>query len=254
MSKVVHRFDILGVQMSAVNMKDACEVVENLIQKKSKGYVCVSPVSTIMECFDNPKLKEIVNRADLVTPDGMPSVWIGKRRGFKEMSRVYGPDLMLAICQLSADKGYKSFLYGATDDVLEKLQVNLKKRFPKLNICGKFAPPFRALTSEEDRNIIQEINKANPDCLWVGLGSPKQDIWISQHRAQLNVPVMFAVGAAFDFIAGSKPQAPKWMQQAGLEWLFRLCSEPTRLWRRYLIGNTLFVYYYIRESLKRKFS
>ncbi len=250
--KKVKSFDVLGVDISAINMTQAIGVVEDLIKNKEKGYVIVSPVSTIMECFYNPQLKEIVNKADLVTPDGMPSVWIGKNRGFKDMGRVYGPDLMLAVCELSSQKGYKHYFYGATDDVLEKLTANIKKRFPNLAICGKFSPPFRALTKEEDAKICQDIEKACPDCLWVGLGSPKQDFWINEHRGKLNAPVMFAVGAAFDFIAGTKPQAPRWMQRSGLEWLFRLGSEPQRLWKRYLVGNSLFVFHYFRESLMRK--
>lgn len=253
MEEKIKRFDILGVRMSAVNMQEACQMVESLVETKQKGYVSVCPVSTIMECFYNPQIKTIVNNATIVTPDGMPSVWIGRQRGFKNMDRVYGPDLMLAVCELSVEKGYKHYFYGTTDEVLNKLETSLNKRFPNLRVCGKVAPPFRPLTKQEDERAIEDINRANPDFLWVGLGSPKQDIWIKEHRDRLNVPVMFAVGAAFDFIAGTKPQAPKWIQRSGLEWLFRLMCEPKRLWRRYLVGNTLFVYHLSKDYFYKFF-
>lgn len=246
----VQRFDILGVMMSAINMNDALKVVERLIAERRKGYVCVSPVSTILECYENEKIRDIVNQAALVTPDGMPSVWIGKRKGFQNMGRVYGPDLMKAVCNLSQVKGYRNFFYGATPEVLERLKTNLLVQFPKLNICGVCSPPFRALSDEEDRQLVEQINRAQADIVWVGLGSPKQDIWMAQHKDRLSAYVLCGVGAAFDFISGTKKQAPYWMQRCGLEWLFRLCTEPRRLWRRYLIGNTKFIYLLIKEKIK----
>ena len=250
--KNIERFEILGVQFSAINLNDASRVIEDLIEQKKKGYVCVCPVSTILECIRDDHFRRIVNEATLVTPDGMPSVWIGKRRGFKSMERVYGPDLMLAVCDLSRRKGYRHYFYGATDEVLNSLELKLKERFPQLNVCGKFAPPFRPLTEKEDEEIMKIINQSAPDVLWVGLGSPKQDLWISSHRQTLDVPVMLAVGAAFDFLSGAKPQAPRWMQLSGLEWLFRLCTEPARLWRRYLIGNTQFILLMLKDAIRKK--
>ena len=249
---VIPRFNVLGVRISAMDMTEACTAVESLIKNKEKGYVCVCPVSTIMECVHDAAVMRVVNNATLVTPDGMPTVWIGKTRGFKNMDRVYGPDLMLEICRISSSKGYRHFFYGATAEVLEKLEAALKKRFPGLEICGKFAPPFRPLTKDEDEKIVGLINAAKPDCLWVGLGSPKQDLWIDAHRAVLEVPVMLAVGAAFDFHAGTKPQAPRWMQRTGFEWLFRLGTEPRRLWRRYLMGNSEFLYLLLKESWHKR--
>ena len=168
------------------------------------------------------------------------------------MDRVYGPDLVLTICELSAKQGYRNFFYGATDDVLNRLEIALKEKFPGLNICGKFAPPFRTLTQQEDVEIVEIINHASPDIIWVGLGSPKQDLWIEEHRNKLNCSVMLAVGAAFDFLSGVKPQAPRWLQRTGLEWFFRLCCEPNRLWKRYLIGNTQFVYLFFKSQFKSK--
>jgi N-acetylglucosaminyldiphosphoundecaprenol N-acetyl-beta-D-mannosaminyltransferase len=248
----VPSFNVLDVQVSAINMDDAVRVLENCITTQAKGYVSVCPVSTIMECVQDAQFREIVNQATLVTPDGMPCVWIGKRQGFKNMGRVYGPDLMLKMCEVSSQKGYKNYFYGATDAVLEKLKQSLKESFPSLNIVGTYAPPFRPLTPEEDQRIVDDINRSGADLVWVGLGSPKQDRWIYAHRAQLNASVLLGVGAAFDFLSGTKPQAPRWMQRAGLEWFFRLCSEPQRLWKRYLVGNTQFLYLLAKQSFKKK--
>ncbi len=250
----INRFNILGVQFSALNLKQATEIVGEFIEKKLKGYVCVCPVSTIMACQEDKDFLNIVNSASLVTLDGMPSVWIGKLKGYSHISRVYGPDLMLEVCALSEQRGYRNYFYGATEDVLNKLEYRLKQKFPKINICGKYAPPFRPLTKQEDAQIIEQINQANPDMIWVGLGSPKQDIWIHEHRNQLNASMCFAVGAAFDFLSGTKPQAPRWMQRSGLEWLFRFLSEPKRLGKRYLVGNTKFIYLLIKDCLRKKVS
>jgi len=251
-TKKADQLDILGVNLSVINMDDARRVIVDLIRENKQGYVSVCPVSTIMACQKNERLRKIVNSANLVTPDGMPSVWIGKARGFKNIERVYGPDLMLSLCQISSQKGYRNYFYGATDEVLNALRDTLQERFPGLHICGQYAPPYRELTEEEDKKIIQHINNAAPDILWIGLGSPKQDIWIDEHRQELNVGVSLAVGAAFDFLSGTKPQAPRWMQKSGLEWFFRLCCEPRRLWRRYFVGNTMFIYLMIKDVFKKK--
>lgn len=250
--KKVERFDILNVKISAINLSQACAILDEYIYYRKKGYVCVSPVSTIMECQRDKRLLNIVNSATLTTPDGMPSVWIGKRKGFKHMGRVYGPDLMLALCDLSQQKGYSHYFYGATTEVLDKLKDKFKKRFPALKIVGSYAPPFRALSPEEGQAIAEEINKLKPDVVWVGLGSPKQDYWMAHYRPVLEAPMFLGVGAAFDFLSDCKPQAPRWMQRIGLEWLFRLACEPQRLWRRYLIGNTKFIYLLIKEYLRGK--
>lgn len=247
----IKTFNILGINFSAVNLPEACQYIEELLLQKAKTYVCVCPVSTIMAAQEDEEFRNIVNSADLVTTDGMPSVWIGKLKGYKSIGRVYGPDLMLKFCELSQAKGYRHYFYGATEEVLHKLSRRLKERFPRLVICGQYAPAFRELTEEEDQVIVDQINATNPDIVWVGLGSPKQDLWITRHRDRVDASVFLAVGAAFDFLSGNKPQAPRWIQRAGLEWFFRLCCEPHRLWYRYLIGNTKFIYLLVKDCFRK---
>lgn len=251
MEQVKH-FDILGVKIAAVNLTEAIGYVDRLVREKSRNYICVAPVSTIVSCQEDARYKEVVNKAGMVTPDGMPTVWLGKLKGYMNMDRVYGPDLMVMVCQAGESRGYRHYFYGATADVCDLLEKKLKERFPLLNVAGKFSPPFRDLSQDEDKDIIETINRANPDILWVGLGSPKQDFWMHEHRDKLKVPVMIGVGAAFDFLSGQKKQAPRWIQRCGLEWLFRLCCEPRRLWRRYLVGNTKFLYLLLLDNFKKK--
>lgn len=243
----LNKICILGVKISAIDMSDACLAVEEAVLKRQKKYICVCPVSTIMECRKDALVLTSVNSANLATPDGMAVVWIGRLLGHKNIRRVYGPDLMQNICDISVKKGYQNYFFGSTQNTLDKLQEKLSKQYPGLNINGSFSPPFRQLTAEEDEKIVEEINLKDPDIIWVGLGSPKQDLWMYEHRDRINAPVMIGVGAAFDFIAGTKRQAPVWMRNSGLEWLFRLITEPKRLWRRYLIDYPLFVYYLLVE-------
>lgn len=247
-----NRFYILNVGISAIDMDDACWLIEEAISRRQKRYICVCPVSTIMECKKNEKVIQCVNSADLVTPDGMAVVWLGRMQGHKNIRRVYGPELMERVCAISAKNGYKNYLYGSTQEVLGKLKERLIKRYPGLIISGMFSPPFRQLSNDEDSKIVEEINNNAPDIIWVGLGSPKQDLWMYEHRDRINAAVMIGVGAAFDFLAGTKLQAPRWIRESGLEWLFRLLTEPKRLWRRYLINNSLFIYYVAKDYLLRK--
>ena len=207
-----------------------------------------------MECKRDKKVLISVNCADLATPDGMAVVWIGKMLGYKNIRRVYGPELMQEVCSISAKNGYKNYLFGSSQDVLNKLRVELNKEYPGLIINGSFSPPFRHFTREEDERMVEDINSANSDIVWVGLGSPKQDLWMYEHRERIHAPVLIGVGAAFDFLSGVKPQAPRWIRNNGFEWLFRLATEPKRLWRRYLINNFLFIYYVGIELFLRAFS
>lgn len=224
-------------------------VIEGWIAQGEPHYVCVSGMHGIMECQRDERLREIHNAAGLVTPDGMSLVWLCKLRGYRQVERVYGPDLMLALCARSAARGYRHFFYGASHSVLEALTDRLSARFAGLDVAGTFAPPFRPLTPQEDEEAMRRINEARPDVVWVGLSTPKQERWMADHIARLAAPVLIGVGAAFDFHAGVKRQAPRWMQRSGLEWFFRLISEPRRLWRRYLVNIPLFAWYLVLEAL-----
>lgn len=244
-------FEVLGTKISAINLEMAVAQIADWIKARTKVYVCVAPVSTVMDCQDDPNYRQIINRADMVTPDGMPIVWLGRRSGQKQVSRTYGPDLMESVCGAGQAKGYKHFFYGGNQKTADALSQSLKKRFPQIQIVGEHVPGFLAVGEREDPQVIEKINRSGADILWVGLGSPKQDYWMSLHRHQIAVPVIIGAGAAFDFLAGTKPQAPRWMQRSGLEWVFRLCCEPRRLWKRYLVGNTRFIFLLLTQPLRK---
>jgi len=236
------RVNVLGVGVSAITMAQALTIIDEWIARREAHYVCVTGVHGVMESHRDSSLRQIHNAAGLVTPDGMPLVWLSHLKGFRHVERVYGPDLMLALCEHSLTTGYRHFLYGGAEGVPDQLAANLKQRFPGLQIVGTYSPPFHALSKLEDEWVVEMINQAHPDIVWVGLSTPKQEYWMGAHVGRLTAPVLIGVGAAFDFHAGSKTQAPRWMQRSGLEWLFRLSQEPRRLWRRYLLSNSLFLY------------
>lgn len=238
----IPRANILGVGVSAVNMEMALATIDGWIADRAAHYVCVTPVHSIMECYDAPDVRHIYNRAGMVTPDGMPVVWLTRSAGHPHVRRVYGPDLMLALCAHSMARGYRHYFYGGADGVAEELARTLQARFPGLAVAGWESPPFRDLSAQEDAAVCARIRAAQPDIVWVGLGAPKQERWMAGHVTQLGVPALIGVGAAFDFLTGRKPQAPRWMQRSGLEWLFRLASEPRRLFRRYLSANSRFLW------------
>ncbi len=246
------RTNILGVGISAITMTQALAQIAAWLDARTCHYISVCTVQTIMECQRDKAMHRAVNGAGLATPDGMPLVWLSRWRGHAGVSRVYGPDLMLALCALSVEKGYSHYFYGGAQGVPTLLADRLKQRFPGLQVAGAYSPPFRALTAEEDAHIITQINQAAPDVIWVGLGTPKQDLWMAAHRSRLTAPVLIGVGAAFDFHTGRIPQAPKWMQDAGLEWFFRLIHEPRRLWYRYLVYNPWIVLLVLAQSLRIK--
>lgn len=243
------RVDVLGVRVSAVNMEQALGTIEGWISSRRPHYVCVSGVHGVMESREDEELRRIHNAAGLVTPDGMPLVWLAYLNGFKQVERVYGPDLMLALCERSVARGYRHFFYGGAEGVPEKLANRLQRRFPGLQVAGCYSPPFRPLTDEEDERIVQSINEKEPDIVWVGLSTPKQERWMAAHVGRLSAPVLIGVGAAFDFHSGLKRQAPRWMQRSGTEWIFRLITEPRRLGRRYLVNNPTFVLLMLRQML-----
>lgn len=235
---------ILKTRVDALQIPDIIQYMEDCIAKNTRhNYIIVANVDTIMQSKFNSQMQEAVNASSLSAPDGFPLLVMQRLYGNPLKKRAYGPDLMKDFLRISEEKKYSHFFYGATEAALSKLTNNLKALFPKVLIRGAYSPPFRPLAPDEDKSIMEMINKAAPDVLWVGLGCPKQELWMHSHREKLNVPVMVGVGAAFDFLAGTKPQAPRWVRESGFEWLFRLITEPKRLWRRYLVNDSLFIYY-----------
>jgi N-acetylglucosaminyldiphosphoundecaprenol N-acetyl-beta-D-mannosaminyltransferase len=235
------RVNVLGVGISVLNLRTALAAIADAVRARRKGYICVTGVHGVMEAQDDAAFKNILNGALLCTPDGMPMVWAGKLNGHRDMSRVYGPDLMLDVCAWSETSGGKHFFYGGADGVAELLAQKLKTKFPKLEVVGTFTPPFRALNADEVNQLQEQISTAQPDILWVGLSTPKQEKFMAEFLPKLDATLMIGVGAAFDFHSGRMPQAPRWMQRSGLEWFYRLCGEPRRLAKRYGRNNPLFV-------------
>jgi N-acetylglucosaminyldiphosphoundecaprenol N-acetyl-beta-D-mannosaminyltransferase len=247
------RVDVLGVGVSVIDMNDAVATIERWIADDGRYYVCITGVHGVMESRRDETLRRIHNRAGMVTPDGMPLVWFLRLLGRRHVRRVYGPDLMRTMTAISSERGYRQFYYGGAPGVAETLRQTLVKAFPKLEVVGMFCPPFRALTPQEDEAIVDTINVLRPDIVWVGLSTPKQELWMADHLGRISAPVMIGVGAAFDFLAGTKRQAPVWMQRHGLEWLFRLCSEPRRLWRRYAYIVPAFTILALGALIRRPF-
>ena len=251
---MTNRVNILGVGISVLNLRTALAAIAAAVCERRKGYICVTGVHGVMEAQDDAGFKKILNDAFLCTPDGMPMVWAGKLDGHREMRRVYGPDLMLDVCAWSETSGAKHFFYGGAEGVAELLVKKLKGKFPKLQVVGTFTPPFRALDWIEEKSLVAQIAAAQPDILWVGLSTPKQEKFMAEFLPKLDATLMIGVGAAFDFHSGRVKQAPRWMQRSGLEWLYRLGSEPRRLWKRYLRNNPLFLLnFFAQQTGLKKF-
>jgi N-acetylglucosaminyldiphosphoundecaprenol N-acetyl-beta-D-mannosaminyltransferase len=216
--------------------------MDGTVAAGGRGYICVAATHTVMVAQEDDAAMDAVLGASLVVPDGQPLVWALRALGRPLPDRVYGPDLMLRHCERAAANGSRIFLYGGRNQgALVQLTLNLRRRFPGLRVVGGCSPPFRDLAEEELDAVAQEINRSDADIVWVGIGVPKQEKWMAAMRDRLDAPVLVGVGAAFDFHAGLVPQAPAWMQSAGLEWAFRLAQEPRRLWKRYLRYNPRFV-------------
>ena len=235
------RVSILGVRVSALTMQRATSTMERWIRNGERHYVCITGVHGVMESQRDAELMAIHNAAGLVTPDGMPMVWMSHWLGHPEVERVYGPSLLQEMSRISALQGYRNFFYGSRPETLGNLTAALTARHPGLNIVGSLSPPFRPLTAEEDEAEVERINASGAQIVWVGLSTPKQERWMASHVHRLKASVLVGVGAAFDFAAGEKPQAPAWMQRSGLEWAFRLASEPRRLAGRYFRNNPAFI-------------
>lgn len=243
------RVNMLGVGVMPLDLTRAVDTLDRWRETGRRDYVCCVSVHGLIVAQEDPAVRSAINGAGLATTDGMPLVWWCRRAGFADASRVYGPDLLAAMCDVGIQRGYRHYFYGGSPAVVEQLVARLTQRYPGLQVVGHHAPPFRALTEAEDAADIAAINAARPDFVWVGLGMPKQEKWIASHVGKIQAAALLGVGAAFDFHAGTKPHAPRWMQRSGLEWLFRLITEPRRLAYRYLVGNTTFVILTARQLL-----
>lgn len=233
--------NVLGVGISAINLEQAVQLSDDLLQSGRKGYVCVTGVHGIMEARRDERLAQILSRAFLCTPDGMPTVWLGRLQGYRDMRRVYGPDYMLAMCRLSAHRKYRHFLYGGGAGIAERLKRRLEALVPGIEIAGTFTPPYRPLNPYEQARLIAAVHQCQPDIVWVGLSTPKQERFMAEYIDKLDTKFMAGVGAAFDIHAGTLKDASPWVKQCGLQWLDRLIREPRRLWKRYLLNNPRFV-------------
>jgi N-acetylglucosaminyldiphosphoundecaprenol N-acetyl-beta-D-mannosaminyltransferase len=251
----LNEFLVLGVHVNAVQIPDVISKMEAWVaHREPVHYIAVTGMHGITEALHDADFRRILNQASLVVPDGYPLVVLGRRKGFPLARRVYGPELMVTFCRETASRGYRHFFYGSAPGVAEDLSQRFVAQFPGLLSAGAFSPPYRPLRPDEEAAICNTINAAQPDVLWVGLSTPKQEKWMAAFRERLRVPVMVGVGAAFDFHTGRISQAPAWMRENGLEWSYRLFQEPKRLWRRYLLGGSEFVFNVALQELGlRKF-
>ncbi len=242
---------ILGVPVSLVGLETAVDTILGWAKNGQAQYVCVRDVHGVMRAQESPELMALHEGAGLVTPDGMPLVWLARHRGHHEVTQTCGSDLVIELCRASVDLGIRHYFYGGKPGVAERLAAVLTDRFPGLQVAGMYCPPFRALTSEEDAQITAEIAATRPHIVWVGLSTPTQEFWMRDHVGRIPGATLMGVGAAFDFHTGDVKRAPHWMRRRGLEWLHRLWSEPRRLWRRYLLLAPQFVRQAVSEELRR---
>lgn len=233
--------NIMGVNLAAIDMEWLVDFTKKNIKELSGDYLCVSNVHTTVMSYDDESYCAVQNGGIMAIPDGGPLSSVGRRRGFSEMKRTPGPDYMKEILKISAKEGYRHYFYGSTEGTLDKLQKTLNQDYQGVVIAGMYSPPFRQLSEEEDEEIIRAINESNADFIWVGLGAPKQERWMSAHQGKVK-GFMVGVGAAFDYEAGNIDRAPMWMQKINLEWLYRLLQEPKRLFKRYFYTNTKFIW------------
>jgi N-acetylglucosaminyldiphosphoundecaprenol N-acetyl-beta-D-mannosaminyltransferase len=245
----MRKINILNVGVHAQRFDDAAARLLHWSQEPTaRRYVCTCPVYTLMVTQELPEAHTAITGADMVTADGMPIAWVQRWRGVPYAERCHGPGLMRAVCKASAGTGIRHYLWGGAEGVPEALEQALHQQYGDVNVVGAYSPPFEAVGTPPNPEHIERINAAKPDIVWVGLGSPKQDVWMHLYREHLDAPLLIGVGAAFDFISGRKRQAPEWMGEMGLEWSFRLMQEPRRLGRRYLKYNSLFVWQVLREG------
>lgn len=241
---------VAGAPIDAITWEETCAVITGWAQRRESRYVCICNVHSVITAQEDPDFHDVIQSADMATPDGAPVAWMMRRLGYRDQMRINGPDLMFRYCAQAAQRDESIFLYGNTPQTLERLQRRLLDVFPALKIAGSYSPPFRALTPQEDAEVIQRINASGARTVWVSLGCPKQERWMAAHRGRIQA-VMLGVGAAFDYHAGTLQRAPLWMQRHGLEWLHRFWSEPRRLGRRYLVTNTKFTVQVVKQLLGR---
>lgn len=233
--------NILGVNIAAIDMNWLLDFTDKYIKELSGDYMCVSNVHTTVTSFEDKSFCDVQNGGILAIPDGGPLSTVGRKRGYKSMKRTTGPSYMEEILKISAQKGYRHYFYGSTEETLEKLYKALQHDNPGLQIAGMYSPPFRPLTEEENRLVVERINETQPDFVWIGLGAPKQERWMAEHQGKIN-GFMVGVGAGFDYFAGNISRAPEWMQKTNLEWVHRLMQDPKRLFGRYWHTNTKFIW------------
>lgn len=237
--------NILGVNINVTNMNKTVDYICSNIDILKGNYICVSNVHTTVMSYENEEYRNIQNSGAMALPDGGPLSFVSRKRGFKGAERVTGPDLMLEIFKISKEKNLKHYFYGSTQQTLDELKDKLFNKYPDIEIVGMYSPPFRKLTREEDYRVIKEINDSNADFIWIGLGAPKQEVWMYEHKNKIN-GLMIGVGAGFDYHAEKINRAPEWMQRYSLEWLYRLLQDPKRLFKRYVETNTKFIYYLVK--------
>ncbi len=235
------RVNVLGVGITPLRAEEMMQLMASAIAQNAKGYICVTGVHGVMEAQTDHGLRSIINKSLLTTADGRPTVWVGWLQGFRRMTQVTGPDLMLHVCAESARKGYTHFFYGGDVGVAEQLKTNLEQRFPGLRVVGTYTPPFRPLNPEEQKELQELVARLKPDMFWVGLSTPKQERFMDEYLPKLDTKLMIGVGAAFDIHTGRIKDSPDWLQAMGLQWVHRMCQEPRRLWKRYLYNNPRFI-------------
>ncbi len=235
------RANVLGIGVSALNMEKALTLICAALDTGRKGYICATDVRAIVDARRDLQLRRILNESFLTLPDGKPTVWVGRIQHFRKMDQVGGPELMLELCRVSEERGYTHFLFGGKPGVADELRRVLLHRYRHLRIVGTYTPPFRALSAGEQAGLVRDINSLRPDVFWVGISTPKQERFMAEYLPKLDVTLMVGVGAAFDFHTGRVRSAPIWMKRAGLAWMFRICQEPRRLWKRYCFGIPFFL-------------
>jgi N-acetylglucosaminyldiphosphoundecaprenol N-acetyl-beta-D-mannosaminyltransferase len=247
------KVNVLGVGVHAVNMHRVATILDSHIRTNTKGYVCLTGVHGIMEVQRDSVLRSIFAEAVLVAPDGMPTVWMGHLQGFRAMQRVFGPDLMLEIIGRPEFRDCVHFFCGGAPGVAERLRKEMTRRFPWVKIAGTYTPPFRQMTSKEETDLSEKVHLLRPDIIWVGLSTPKQELFMARYLPMLDTKLMIGVGAAFLFHTGAIRDSPAWVKRTGLQWVHRLIQEPTRLWKRYLVNNPLFIFFVLLQfgGLKR---